>query len=218
MSTSTQAQNSSNTTKERTRSPNKPSKLTESMGINPEFKQSTVQPVKQSLPTTKPPQNILYTHKPNCTAEFAGLFDKVKVNNYHVERFNIVSPDIQKAIGDALRFVAINLSVDKNGEHRLDISKLPSPNGYTNSYIETKAEIDSAADGQWVSYKTDMRRGVYLLTSVNTDKPLPTEWPDFDEELEKAFEGRIIDSLDHPLLKKLNITISCDSLDQLDEF
>lgn len=210
--------NSSNTTKERTRSPKKPSKLTESMRINPTLKQSTQQSIQQSIPLSKPPQNTFYTHKPGCTAEFAGLIDRVMGDKFLEDDFYLVSPKIQELIADSLRLWAINLSVDENDTYYLDISKLPSLNGYTNAYNETKAEIDAAADGKWVSYKTDRQKGVYVLTNVNSDKPLPTEWPDFDEELEKAFEGRIIDSLDHPLLKKLNITVPCDSLEAIDDF
>lgn len=221
MSSLTQVQNPadfSDITKEVAPLSRKIGKLSQAMGINSELKKARVELKKQTLPIQKTPQGTYYTHKKDSTAEFACLIDKVKGDRFDEEIFYIVSPEIQELIVDNLRFIAINLSKDENGVYRLDISKLPSNNGYTNSYIETKAELDIAANNGWVKYKTNTRHGLYEVSGSDITKQLPTEWPNFDEQLEKAFEGRIIESLDHPLLKKLNITVPCDSLKATDDY
>ena len=68
--------------------------------------------------------------------------------------------------------------------------------------------IVEAAEDDWITVKSNMRIREYEHTIDRRNNPLPEEWPDFDEQLEKAFEGKIIDRLDHPVLKRLGIDVN----------
>jgi hypothetical protein len=74
----------------------------------------------------------------------------------------------------------------------------------TNSWSQSARIAISEASRHWVRVIPDMSSNGYLLESPMTSPADPT-WPSmtFTEILEKAFGSRYIDSLQHPLIKKL---------------
>lgn len=82
--------------------------------------------------------------------------------------------------------------------------KLPGPDGRSNTWTESALQVAKAAERTWCRMKSDMANGIYSHRESDNPPPPPT-WPElsFDRILQIAFRGRMIDTLDHPILREL---------------
>jgi hypothetical protein len=82
--------------------------------------------------------------------------------------------------------------------------RLPGPDGKIDDWNRSALEAAAMAESKWVRVTSNMALGGYDVFTAGADWPEP-EWPDlsFNEILRVAFKGRVIDSLDHPILKRL---------------
>lgn len=82
--------------------------------------------------------------------------------------------------------------------------KLPGSDGRTNRWHESALDAAERAQIGWLRIQADMNLGAYQFFEPRDPLPSP-EWPDhsFREILSIAFRGRFIDSLDHPIIKRL---------------
>ncbi len=82
--------------------------------------------------------------------------------------------------------------------------KLPGPDGRSNTWTESALQVAKAAEKTWCRMKSDMANGIYSHRESDNPPPPPT-WPElsFDRILQIAFRGRMIDTLDHPILREL---------------
>lgn len=91
------------------------------------------------------------------------------------------------------------LAVTRHGEPRVWPLKQTD-----NSWHTTAREIAEMAKKSWVKLISDQTAGYYVAGMASNQNKEPA-WPEesFSEILEKAFAGRIIDSLDHEVIKEL---------------
>ena len=82
--------------------------------------------------------------------------------------------------------------------------RLPGADGRVDEWSRSALEAASMAQGKWVRVMANMSLGAYEVFSAVADIPAPT-WPDksLSELLRVAFRDKLIDSLDHPVLKRL---------------
>jgi hypothetical protein len=82
--------------------------------------------------------------------------------------------------------------------------RLPGPDGKIDDWNRSALEAAAMAETRWVRVLSNMALGAYDVFEATADWPEP-EWPDvpFNELLRVAFKGRVIDSLDHPVLRRL---------------
>ena len=82
--------------------------------------------------------------------------------------------------------------------------KLPGPDGRPNVWNESGLRIALAAENRWVRMASNMAAGHYEHFEPVTELPDP-EWPPltFTEILRVAFRDRMIDSLEHPIVRQL---------------
>jgi hypothetical protein len=82
--------------------------------------------------------------------------------------------------------------------------RLPGPDGKIDDWNRSALEAARMAVGKWVRVAANMSLGAYDVFEATGDLPSP-EWPDtsFRDLLAVAFKGRFVDSLDHPVLRKL---------------
>lgn len=80
----------------------------------------------------------------------------------------------------------------------------PGADGRINSWHADAHKAAQLAMSEWVRLKPNRARGGYDLQVATADYGEP-EWPEktFEELFEIAFEGRIIESIDHPVLRRL---------------
>jgi hypothetical protein len=109
-------------------------------------------------------------------------------------------PDLSGEIAPALLLTCVNRAND------LFIwrVKLPGADGRTNTWTESAMQIAAAAESTWCRMVSDVSNGIYTHFEPAVDLPEP-KWPDlsFSEIIKLAFRGRMIDSLDHPILSEL---------------
>jgi hypothetical protein len=82
--------------------------------------------------------------------------------------------------------------------------RLPGHDGKLDAWSESALEAASMAEGKWVRVCANMHLGAYEIFEAAGTLPPPV-WPErpLGELLEIAFKDRFIDSLDHPVLRRL---------------
>jgi hypothetical protein len=83
-------------------------------------------------------------------------------------------------------------------------TRLPGEDGRTNNWHQSAQTAAEYAMKGWVRVKANMSLGAYEIGEAAADIPDPV-WPDisFNDLLRIGFRGRVVDSLDHPVLKRL---------------
>jgi hypothetical protein len=73
-----------------------------------------------------------------------------------------------------------------------------------NEWRRTSAQAAELAMGKWIRMKANMSLGAYDIYEAPATIPDPV-WPEysFEDLLRIGFRGRIVDSLDHPLVQQL---------------
>src|SRR5262245_4935958 len=82
--------------------------------------------------------------------------------------------------------------------------RLPGTDGKIDDWNRSALEAASMAETQWVRVASNRSLGAYEVYRASADWPEP-KWPEipFNEILRIAFKGRVIETLDHPTLKRL---------------
>jgi len=95
-------------------------------------------------------------------------------------------------------------TVNRQGVTFLWSLRLPGPDGKIDPWGESALQAAEEASRSWVRVTSNMSLGGYEVTAatgVLSEPAFPTE--PFQELLRVAFRGKLIDSADHPVLKKL---------------
>jgi hypothetical protein len=117
-----------------------------------------------------------------------------------------VTVEYRAALLDELRPVRVFTCINKRGTVFLWPAKLPTPdNTLGRRWHESALAIADAAKTSWVKMVGNRDAGVYDMFRAKGDLGEP-EWPDksLSDLLRLGFAGeRLIDRLDHPVLKEL---------------
>jgi hypothetical protein len=82
--------------------------------------------------------------------------------------------------------------------------RLPGPDGRIDPWNRSALEAAGLAESRWVRVSSSQALGAYEVFEATANWPDPA-WPDLplNEILRIAFKGRVIETLDHPTLKRL---------------
>lgn len=118
----------------------------------------------------------------------------------------LLTPDLYPEVIETkkLKLVTIYTGITY-GSSDLFLSEIAEPvNGEDNEYNRTRRSAYEMAKTQWVKLQTD--EGSYSTILAMSKLPEPV-WPEEPENIVKAieiaFKDKLIDSRDHPVLKKL---------------
>lgn len=94
--------------------------------------------------------------------------------------------------------------ITKQGVNFLWPIKLPDEAGNLDSWNKSALEAADIAKNEWIRLSANRHLGAYEIMVARGDLPEPI-WPQqsFTELLTVAFRGRVIDSLDHPAVRRL---------------
>jgi hypothetical protein len=98
----------------------------------------------------------------------------------------------------------LSLTVTRSGTPFLWPVRLPGPDGRIDSWNGSALEAVATAETSWVRVSANMQLGAYdvIESTAIVDEPVwPTE--PMAEILKVAFRGKLIDSIDHPVLRRL---------------
>jgi hypothetical protein len=109
----------------------------------------------------------------------------------------------QELIGEITAF-QIYTTINRQGVVFLWPVKLPNPDGRQIEWHRSACEAAEIAMRRWVRVKANMALGAYEIFEAAGVIPDP-EWPNvpFPELLRIAFRNRLVDHLDHPVIKRL---------------
>jgi hypothetical protein len=110
---------------------------------------------------------------------------------------------VPEVVGE-YRAAAVVTVINRQGVLSLWCLKLPDPGGRRDDWSRSALEAADVAMKRWVRLRPNMNLGAYEIHEAQDKIPDP-EWPSvpFPEILHIAFRDRLIDSVDHPVLKRL---------------
>jgi hypothetical protein len=99
---------------------------------------------------------------------------------------------------------ALFTAVNRQGVLFLWPIRLPGADGKVDAWSQSALEAAQKARAGWVRVAANMALGAYEVWEAPAELAGP-DWPDkpFRELLAIAFKGKLIDSLDHPVLRRL---------------
>jgi hypothetical protein len=116
----------------------------------------------------------------------------------------IVTPEMASEMpGEAVPKM-LRTTINRQGVVSIWPIRLPGEDGRLDNWNQSAMEAAQIAEEKWVRVAANMSLGAYDVFEAMGELPEP-EWPDisFNELITIAFKGRIIDSPDHPVLKRL---------------
>jgi hypothetical protein len=116
----------------------------------------------------------------------------------------LVTPPVAKEMPGEFTTSTLYTTISRQGVVLLWPIRLPTTDGRRNEWHRSLAEAAELAMTRWVRVKANMALGAYETFVAAGTIPDP-QWPDvtFAELLRIAFTDRLIDSLDHPAIRRL---------------
>jgi len=157
--------------------------------------------VLASVPVTKPNKQQWVRVHPDAgyRESFALIEEKESRTTY------LVDPSLVSELAEEVIYVTLHTAITREGTLFLWPVRLPNVDGRPNSWFDSAREAAAAAAKGWVRVVANMSTGGYdyLIAPGTLAEP---EWPDtsYGDLLSIAFKGgRFIDTLDHPLVSRL---------------
>ena len=166
-----------------------------------------VKKILTTVPVSKPnKQDFVRVHPaPECRLSPAALIElKDDRESY------LVTPTMAANLPGEFSPCSLYLAINRQGVLRVWPVKLPGPDGKINPWHRSAAEAAERAMTCWVRVTANMSLGAYELFEATGNLPDPV-WPEhsFQEILQIAFRGRVVDSPEHPLVLKLQGQHDC---------
>jgi hypothetical protein len=116
----------------------------------------------------------------------------------------LVDPDLQPELAGECVAKVLYTAVNRQNVVTLWPVRLPDENGRIDPWNQSAHEAALRGQSRWVRVAANMSLGAYDVYEAMGPFPEP-HWPaiGFEELLRIAFRGRYIDSLDHPVLRRL---------------
>ena len=116
----------------------------------------------------------------------------------------LVLPLVAHQLPGEVSPVTLYTGINRQGVVFLWPVKLPSSDGRQNEWHRSAREAAERAMIRWLRIKADMALGAYAMYEASSTIPEPI-WPDytFKQLLQIGFRDRLVDSVDHPVIKRL---------------
>lgn len=174
----------------------------ESLRISQDF--ATAAGVKQvltTIPVRKPNRQDFVRVHPGEDYQLTTVVIELKDDR---ESYLVTADLRDELLGEVIP-VTLFLAVNRQNVLSFWPCKLPDPSGRVNAWHESALEAAHLARDGWIRVTADMSLGAYRIFQATGELPDP-EWPkeSLGELLKIAFKGgKLIDSVDHPVLKRL---------------
>jgi hypothetical protein len=118
--------------------------------------------------------------------------------------FYILLREIARELPGEYVMATLYTVINRQGIVRLWPIVLPGPDGRVNEWHRSAAEAAERGMDHWIRIMPNQSLGANEIYEATTTIPDP-EWPDvsFQELLRIGFRDRLVDRLDHPLIKRL---------------
>jgi hypothetical protein len=131
-------------------------------------------------------------------------FPAMILENKEARESYVVVHEVAQGISELLRPVMLYAAIDRQNNVSLIPVPLPGEDGTRNPWHESLAQAVEHAKLKWIRITANMHAGGYDVYEAEGELPEP-EWPahDIDALVQVAFRGKIITSLDHPVVQSL---------------
>lgn len=131
-------------------------------------------------------------------------FDVMLLEQKESRESYVVMPDVAQEVSELVRPVQLHAAIDRQNNVFLVPVPLPGEDGTRNPWHESLAQALEHAKLKWIRITANMHAGGYDVYEAEGTLQEP-EWPanDIDKLVEVAFRGKIITSLDHPVIQTL---------------
>jgi hypothetical protein len=161
---------------------------------------TSVKKLLTTVPVRKPnPQDFVRTHPDPAYRLTAALIE------LHDDReIYLVQPTMAQDLVGEFSPCCLFTTINRQGVVHLWPVKLPNPDGRQFEWHRSAAEAAELAMARWIRVKANMALGAYEIFEAVSTIPEP-EWPGvpFPELLRIAFRDRLVDRVDHPVIKRL---------------
>ena len=115
------------------------------------------------------------------------------------------------AVAALLKPVEFRAAVTLDQVTGLLYRKLPSANGFSNSWLASGEIAMQSCVGTWGKVTSDRNTGIYKFEPLTLPGRTRPTFPDIDELIDELLENHVIDRLDHPVLGRLVMPASSPS-------
>lgn len=171
-----------------------------SLRLDQSFATPSVRKLLTTVPIRKPlPQHFVRVHP---DPDFRGIFGLVEFKEDR--EFFLLTPAIAHELPGEFHSYVIHTAVTRQEKVFLWPVKLPEPDGRQNEWHKSAADAALRAQNEWVRMRADMHLGAYEISVAEAVLSEPI-WPDctFRDLLRIGFRDRLVDNLDHLVVKKL---------------
>jgi hypothetical protein len=172
------------------------------MRLTPGYAKSTVTVREQTtVPVDKPSKHAFF--RVNCDLKV-----DVSLFKYEVDGFwYLLTPDVVASMTvDAAKPCTLYLWMTRDGTYGVWPGGLPLDDGTDYVAWQSIHTVCCEAMKTWVRHAWNKSAGSYdVIKFRGAAGPGAPQWPEatLDEIVTKAFKGRVIDSIDHPVLRRL---------------
>lgn len=159
-----------------------------------------VKKILTNVPVGKPKKTQFFRVHPNSNMSFDVLLLDDKDNR----DYYILNQEVAQVISNLVRPTTLRAAIDRNDNVFLIPVPLPGEDGNRNQWHQSLAQNLQHAESNWIRMTANMYVGGYDIYQAESKLEEP-EWPDADiaKLIEVAFRGKIITTLDHPVVQSL---------------
>jgi hypothetical protein len=116
----------------------------------------------------------------------------------------LVRPELTGELAGETVMKSLFTAINRQGVVFLWPVRIPTPDGRQSEWWRSQREAAELAMTRWLRVKANMALGAYEMIEALTVMSEPT-WPDvsFQELVRIAFRDRMIDHIDHPVIRRL---------------
>jgi len=130
------------------------------------------------------------------------VFPSMILENNEAQETYVVFPEVAQAISELVRPVFLHAAIDRQNNVFLIPVPLPGDSGVRHPAHESLAQAVEYAKVKWIRLNFNKHISGYDIYQAEALLPEP-EWPsgDIESYVQVAFRGRVITSLDHPVIQ-----------------
>jgi len=130
------------------------------------------------------------------------VFPSMILENNEAQETYVVFPEVAQAISELVRPVFLHAAIDRQNNVSLIPVPLPGDSGVRHPAHESLAQAVEYAKVKWIRLNFNKHISGYDIYQAEALLPEP-EWPsgDIESYVQVAFRGRVITSLDHPVIQ-----------------
>ena len=153
-----------------------------------------------NVPVGKPKKASFFRTHTSTDMVFSAMLLEQKESR---ESYLVVA-EVAQVISELVRPVQLYFAIDRQNNSLLIPVPLPGDTGTRNPWYESLAQAVEHSKLKWIRITANQHIGGYDVYEAEGLLPEP-EWPEYDIDTlaEVAFRGKIIESLDHPVVQSL---------------